>query len=66
MSINGGFPPIKYIKTDKPKEEKPELKKERGFTSSAINQVNIRNILTAKKDPVINIEKKDIEIIDTI
>lgn len=66
MSINGGFPPIKYIKTEQSKQMQPELKKERGFTSPAINQVNIRNILTAKKEPVINVEKKDIEIIDTI
>ena len=59
---NGGFPPIRYIEL---KKGKKEVKKERYFSTKSIKNLDIRNILTsAKKQPVISLEQKDVNVID--
>lgn len=73
MVKNGGFPPIKFCKEERDNvtssDEKP--KKERFFSNTMKNNINIRQILVSKKDvPIIDIsEKKDkdeLEVVDSI
>ncbi len=59
---NGGFPPIRYIEL---KKGKKEVKKERYFSTKPIKNLDIRNILTsAKKQPVISLDQKDVNVVD--
>ena len=61
---NGGFPPIRYIDL---KKGKKEIKKERYFSAEQIKNVDIRNILKKEKSqPVINLEQKDVDVVDYI
>ena len=67
MTINGGFPPIRYSKEEMEKKSHiAEGDKERAFATTYSKQLDIRNILTTKKTPIINLEKKDIEVIDSL
>jgi hypothetical protein len=66
MNINGGFPPIEYIKikTDENKNNKNEVKKERFYAMIPKKNLNIRQILNNNiKKNMINNPKQEIEII---
>jgi hypothetical protein len=61
-TVNGGFPPLKLISEKKEKI----LKKERGISSN-INNLNIKNILSSNiSKPMIDLNKSDINIIDSL
>ena len=64
MSSNGGFPPLKLINNDKDKNiEKKE--KERSFINKN-NIVQINDIIKNVKNPMINLNKEEIIIIDDL
>ena len=61
---NGGFPPIKLIINNSKKEKK--LSKERSFASPSTD-LNIKNILNQSIiKPMININLKKIDVIDSL
>jgi len=60
MPGNGGFPPLKIIKKEKDKKLSEE--KERFYVKK--NIVNINNIIKEVKNPMINMDKEEIKIID--
>ena len=63
MEINGGFPPIRYTRIKK------EIKRDdrTRFFATPVKNLDIRNILTLKKkQPVINLEQKDVNVIDSL
>ena len=65
MGINGGFPPIKYIKKEYKYDDK-QIKKER-FFSPNIKELDIKQILTSSiNKPMININKNTIDVIDSL
>jgi hypothetical protein len=67
MSGNGGFPPLKMIEKDinnNLKSNKKESKKER-FFSDKKNIVNINQIISEVKRPMIEMNKEEIKIIDS-
>lgn len=61
MSGNGGFPPLMVIK--KETNETRNEKKERFFANKKI--VKINNIIEEVKNPMIDMEKEEIKIIDS-
>lgn len=68
MSINGGFPPIEYIKVpvDKEKDTKIEMKRERFFATIPKKNLDIRQILSnSAKRNMINVNKNEVHIINT-
>ena len=69
MSVNGGFPPIQYIKVplDMEKDTKIEMKRERFFATIPKKNLDIRQILSnsAKKN-MITINKNEKQIINTL
>lgn len=63
MSTNGGFPPIKNIKTN---DSKKDIKKERFFATQS-KQLDIRNILSSSiVKPMIDLNKNEVMIIDSL
>ena len=57
--INGGFPPIKYIKN-----EESNIQKERFFSDKPFKMVSIKSILTSSKPKkILNVED-DIDVVD--
>jgi len=63
---NGGFPPLRLIEEKKIDENKT-VEKERFFAEKPRVDLNIKDVLLAKKSqPVINVESQDINIITEI
>lgn len=60
MSNNGGFPPLKQINKDK--KEIPKTK-DRLFSNKI---VDINKIIKEIKNPMIDMNKEEIKIIDTL
>lgn len=68
---NGGFPPIKYCKEIKLREEVTgKTSKERFFANAPKQNINIRQLLTEnKKKPIVisdDINDNDLEIVNTL
>lgn len=64
--VNGGFPPIKYKKT-----EKKEVSKERFFSNVSKTNLNIRQILTTdiNKKSIIDVNETnndELEVLDKL
>ncbi len=66
---NGGFPPIKYCSTINVEKEK-KSSKERFFSNTIKQNINIRQLLSdSKKTPIIinePVQNEDIEVIDSL
>jgi hypothetical protein len=64
--MNGGFPPIYYCKTN---DKITEVKKERFFSNSTKQNINIRQILSENvKKPIIITEDNndELEVVETL
>lgn len=62
-NINGGFPPIKILDDNNKKDKVLNIKKERGFSNS---NVNILNIISSKKEEIIKKKVEEINVIDSL
>jgi hypothetical protein len=68
---NGGFPPLKYCKTQQALNENQEKNsKERFFSNAPRQNINIRQLLSDnKKKPILIVDEQvdnDLEIVDNI
>ncbi len=66
---NGGFPPIKYCKEIKLRQEEVSGKtsKERFFSNAPKQNINIRQLLSdTKKKPIIITDENDIDELEIV
>ena len=65
MSMNGGFPPLRYVDTNK--HNIKDAKKERYFSAPSTKDLDIKHILASSVvKPMIDFGKNEVEVISSL
>ena len=65
MNMNGGFPPLRYVDTNK--HNIKDAKKERYFSAPSTKDLDIKHILASSVEkPMIEFGKNEVEVISSL